>query len=118
MVTGCGTGCGRIFAIIMKDATEDDIGESYLEDRMWPCVTSAMFQIWNTEDHHTIMLNFSHFVKTLAVELEQVYIPPPFSKGIRRERKTSIFSWGVRIFLKNTVRVGPLPPFGYMTVLL
>ena len=36
----------------MKDATEDDIGESYLEDRMWPCVTSAMFQIWNTEDHH------------------------------------------------------------------
>ena len=48
----CGTGCGRIFAIIMKDATEDDIGESYLEDRMWPCVTSAMFQIWNTEDHH------------------------------------------------------------------
>ena len=53
MVTGCGTGCGRIFAIIMKDATEDDIGESYLEDRMWPCVTSAMLRIWNIEDHHS-----------------------------------------------------------------
>ena len=52
VVTGCGEGCGRIFAIIVKVATEDDIGESYVEDRMWPCVPSAMFRIWNIEDHH------------------------------------------------------------------
>ena len=53
VVTGCGEGCGRIFAIIVKVATEDDIGESYVEDRMWPCVPSAMFRIWNIEDHHS-----------------------------------------------------------------
>ena len=32
---------------------KDDIEESYLEDRMWPCAISAMFRIWNIEDHHS-----------------------------------------------------------------
>ena len=27
-----GAGCGCIFAIIVKEATEDDIGESYVEN--------------------------------------------------------------------------------------
>ena len=54
-VTGWGAGCGRIFIIIVKDATEDDIKESYVEDSMCPFVTSAMFWIWNIEDHHIVL---------------------------------------------------------------